>query len=129
MKSSDGSFAVKIRAARDDDEEPVVEEEEDQEDDDEEVYYECIYTIDAEECDSAADVKECSVYLQRRKAHRAKLRSKDPYRKFPRRGGREGSLASVVGAVRDGLKAKASTADAALTTTMLSPTGMTMMTG
>lgn len=55
-----------------------------EEDDDEEVYYECIYTIDAEECDSAADEEECSVYLQRRKAHRAKLRSKDPYRKFPR---------------------------------------------
>ena len=33
MKSADGSFAVKIRAARDEDEPTVVEEEEDQEDD------------------------------------------------------------------------------------------------
>ena len=40
-------------------------------------YYECIYTVDAEECDSAADEEGCSVYLQRRKAHRAKLRSMD----------------------------------------------------
>ena len=48
------------------------------------MYYNEIYTVDAEECDSAADEEECSVYLQRRKAHRAKLRSYEPHRKFPR---------------------------------------------
>jgi len=56
----------------------------DDDEEDEEIYYNKIYEVDAEECDSAADEEECAVYMQRRKAHRARLRGQDPRRKFPR---------------------------------------------
>ena len=57
---------------------------EEEEEQDEEAYYHEIYTVDAEECDSEADEQECAVYLQRRKAHRAQLRQRNPYKRFPR---------------------------------------------
>ena len=61
---------------------------EEEEDDDEEMSIAEAYTLDASDCDTAADEQECEAYLQMRKHYRLtrKGRNKDPHQKARRYG-------------------------------------------